>query len=237
MEGLTLEISSEKKDQQEKEKEKRAIMDGIISLIGEEFVTQAIEDHVDNVGTLSDYDKKKFNEIIKGELKIESDEFKEYAKEVNEYLNKKGQDSGNHSDPRQNLIALMRCLSAAQKEALNKRTKETLTKEAENRLIEIKKENPAIGQYLDEVIRKYMPKLRNCDLELIRDYNKLSGQYLANFEEKLRNYFKNETTGSNAPKTTDGKINLIANHPRYHFYRAVCESKGFNPLEVNNLIS
>lgn len=243
MELFTIEARPVKKDQEieaiaaKKEKEKKMIMDGIISLIGEEFMTQAIEDHIDNVGILSDYDKKKFNEIVKGELRIESDEFKEYAKEVNEYLNKKGQDSGSHSDPRQNLIALMRCLLGAKKKAFNKRTTEALTKEADNSLMEIKKENPAVGDYLAEMVKKYMPKLRNCDLELIRDYNRLSDQYLSNFEEKLRDYFNNETTGNDAPKTSDGKINLIENHPRYHFYKVVCETKGYIPKKVTDLIT
>lgn len=240
MECSTIEAYSAKSNQEIKgitAEEKKEMRKKMADMVGEEFMTQAIDDHLAKVSALREGDRIKFDRMVSGELKAGSEEFRKYAEEINGYLDKQAQDSGNHSDPRHNLVALMRCLESAQKEAAVKHAKESLIKEAEKGLAEIKKENQAVGDYLAEIVKKYMPKLRNCDFELIRDYKKVGSQYLDNFEEKLSSHLKMEIKGNNAPKTAEGKIALIKNHPRYHFYKAVCETKGCVPKKVADLVS
>lgn len=209
-------------------------------LAGNPFLNVGIVEHFKNIEEdrvpSSDWDI--FDGVTSGELAETSERFLKYRQEIKSYLDKCKQRKENiNKDPRHNLEAIMLSWFSAENDFAVQERKKTLIKDVENELTELKNENPAVGQYLDEVVRKYMPKLKKCDLELIRDYGKLSEQYFANFEEKLSDHFGSELIGNDAPKTSDGKVNLIENHPRYHFYKAVCEAKGYVPKKVTDLIT
>lgn len=237
MEHSTVEIYPVKEDQEikaVKAEEKKAMRKKMADLVGEEFMTQAIDDHLANVSAMKENDRVRFNRMVNGELKAGSEEFKKYAEEINDYLNKKDQDSGAHSDPRQNLIALMRCLESAQRESVVKHDKELLIKEVKNELAVIKKNNPAVEDYLREI---NFDLLRNADYKAIINIDTLD---IKDYERRLMEYFKNKRPKDDK-KEKILKLDpaVVNNSDVYKCYSMLCHIKKqepFNPETFVNIL-
>jgi len=121
-------------------------------------------------------------------------------------------------DNEYNFAALLRNWILERKDLNAEKEKEALKMEAENKLMELKKKKPHIAARLNNID---LNLLRRLDFKMIAN---LDGENFNDYENNLKEYFKNKTQ-----KKPDEALTIIKNDPRFKCYAALKEALDLGP--------